>query len=75
MEWININTELPECWSQHGKDFASGYVLGFTNYKECVITQLYKISNENEYSYKWCNIDDDEYITHWMHLPKFPKND
>jgi hypothetical protein len=42
MEWIDVTEKLPECWSQHRLDYASGYLLGWTKYGEIEITQLWK---------------------------------
>ena len=61
--WISVKEQLPECWSQHRNDYASGYVLGYTKYGEWEITQLW--NNKD-----WEGDDDNEgdYITHWMPL-------
>jgi hypothetical protein len=67
MNWISVTNKLPTCWSQHGKDYGSGYLLGYTKYNEVVITQLW--NNKD-----WENEDEeDDYITHWMNLPLPPQ--
>jgi len=67
MNWISVKNKLPICWSQHGKDYGSGYLLGYTKYNEVVITQLW--NNKD-----WENEDEeDDYITHWMNLPLPPQ--
>ena len=69
MEWIDVNKELPDCWSQHRYDYGSGYLLGYTKYNEVEITQLWNIKQEDgTYKKHWEGDDDKEgdYITHWM---------
>lgn len=47
MQWINVKDELPECWSQHRDDYGSDYLLGFTKFGECEITQLWNIKSSD----------------------------
>ena len=43
MNWISIEKSgLPECWSQHGKSFASGYVLTYNKFGEFEINQYWQ---------------------------------
>ena len=66
-EWISVEDRLPNCWSQHNKDYASGYLLGYTKYKEVEVVQLW---NNIEWESESNELD---YITHWMPLPNQPK--
>jgi hypothetical protein len=76
MEWIDVTEKLPECWSQHRLDYASGYLLGCTKYGEIEITQLWKYYKDDGTSeYYWEGSDwEPGYITHWMPLPTPPEN-
>jgi hypothetical protein len=75
MQWINVKDKLPDCWSQHSQHYGSGYLLGYTKFKECEITQLWHLEvSDGVYKYEWEGSDGaDDYITHWMSLPKPPK--
>lgn len=74
MEWINVNKNLPDCWSQHRYDYGSGYVLVFTKYGEVEISQLWDIKQpDGSRKQHWEGAEDDfSIITHWMPLPKPP---
>lgn len=75
MEWIDVEKELPNCWSQHKHDYGSGYLLGYTKYNEVEITQLWNVKQEDgTYKKYWEGDDYDEgdYIIYWMPLPKPP---
>lgn len=74
-EWVSVEVSLPECWVQHGKDYSSGYVLGFTKYGDIEQVELWEIYNEKtkKYDREWkCNDLSHGYITHWMELPDTP---
>ena len=75
MNWISVKDKLPDCWSQHRDDYGSGYLLGYTKFGECEITQLWNIKmGDGTYKYEWEGSDGEEdYITHWMRLPEPPK--
>ena len=66
--WISVEDKMPDCYSQHNKDYGSGYVLGYTRFGEIEITQLW--NNEKWETDAFERLD---YITHWMPLPPLPK--
>lgn len=68
-EWVSTNERLPECWSQHGTNFASGQVLVCTIYGEIEISQLWDSKHWEDGEGGW---EDLSYVTHWMPLPPFP---
>ena len=75
MKWINVNKRLPNCWSQHGNNYGSGYILGYTKNNEFEITQLWNIRQQDgTYKFFWegDKNEGDDYITYWMPLPKRP---
>lgn len=79
MDWISVNDELPECWSQHRSTFVSSNVLVYDDAEEYEITHLVREGfwDENGWNFKreyWAGYDSDETFnaTHWMELPKKP---
>ena len=73
MKMIDVKKELPSCWSQHGNNYGSSYILGYTKYNKFEITQLWNIiQQDGTYKMFWKgdNIKGDDYITHWMPLSK-----
>lgn len=74
--WISISDEMPDCWSQHNKNYGSGYILGYTKYDDVIVTQLWQIKHvDGTVTFEWeCDDDNDSnIITHWMKLPARPK--
>lgn len=65
--WISVEEKLPQCWSKHGNNYASGYVLGFTKYGGYEITQLW-----NHKDWEGDDLKEGDYITHWIPLPSKP---
>jgi hypothetical protein len=54
MQWINVKDKLPDCWSQHSQHYGSGYLLGYTKFEECEITQLWHLKgSDGVYKYEW----------------------
>lgn len=76
MNWINVNKKMPECWSQHGKSFATGYLLTYDKYGEYQINQYWQ---HGEHTSKgWIKSSEgweesDGEVTHWCELTP-PKN-
>lgn len=72
MNWININDKMPECWSQHGTSFASGYLLTKDKYDEYQVNQYWEHGNGSvKVNAGWEEMDGD--ITHWCEIDA-PKN-
>jgi hypothetical protein len=73
--WISIKDRLPDCHSQHGKIFASGYVLTYDEYNEVDVNQLIRGGEhtENGWVEKYVEWQESNYITHWQPLPEPPK--
>lgn len=69
-KWIKCSDRLPQCTSQHGKNYASGYVLAMTRYREHEIVQLW--NNKQWESQNGESGYEISYITHWMPLPELP---
>ena len=74
MKWINVNDEMPECWSQHGDSFGSGYVLTWDGSGEFEVDQYWKHGKHT--SKGWIQDkegwDTQNEVTHWM-LIEAPK--
>lgn len=69
-KWISVDDRLPECISQHGKNYASGYVLGITEYGEHEIVQLWH--NKGWECEDGIIVSRNGYIKYWMELPPSP---
>jgi hypothetical protein len=61
--WIAVTDRLPDCHSQHKNNFGSGYLIVYTKYDECKISQFWDNS-------QWEHED----VTHWMQIPNNPNN-
>ena len=75
MEWISVKDKMPECWSQHGKSFASGYLLTYNIYKEFEKNQYWQHGEHTGNGWikkKEGWEENDGAITHWANvvLPK-----
>lgn len=75
-EWISVKDNLPECWSQHGKSFATGCLLTFNKYGEYEINQYWEHGEHTSKGWiksgeSWDESNGD--VTHWMSLPEPPK--
>lgn len=77
MGWVKVLDRLPDCWSQHRDDYASGYLLGYTKYGDVEVVQLWHIKGEDgKYFYHWEteHEEDSGYVRYWMNLPKPPED-
>jgi hypothetical protein len=82
MEWISVKDRLPDCWSQHGSSYGSGYLLTCDSCGEIEIGQYWKhgkhtskgfeLEKECWEGYSKHDVEGGIYVTHWMPLPKKP---
>lgn len=64
--WISVSDRMPECWSQHGKAYGSGYLLTANSHGEITINQYWQSPDD----VKW---EEDVEVTHWQPLPSAPQ--
>lgn len=70
INWISVEDDLPDCWSQHGKSFASGYVLTYDETGEYEIGQYWKHGEHTSRGWiqKSEGWENEFKVTHWARL-------
>lgn len=79
--WVDINDELPilKALDVDNYESMSDYVIGFREDGQVLRVKLYSwvFTNLNDRKSEWFSDIDDDYkaenITHWMELPKLPR--